>query len=361
MILVPGLCAAQTASRQLEELAKQVQERSLDLFPATEIFSHGPGPRQDDLELHLGDEHRERQRAYNRWILHELESVPTGDLSPTEQLTHALLARRARDALDWLSYPFHQHSAFIHLNPGVAFVLVRIVGAQPFRNESDYRAWFQRVRRLPAFFASLEGVMREGAAAGVTTPRVLVERALEQLEALTPEDITRSTLWKPMMQFPASMKDDARKSVEADYRRILAEETIPALRHLGNFVRNFYLPKARTTDGFGALPDGKNMYRLAVRYETTTDRTPDEIHELGLAEVERIQASYLAAARKAGFDGNLTEVHAWLRSKPEDYPFISAEQVIEHLQRIHARIEPQLPRFFAQLPNLTVSLNCEPC
>jgi uncharacterized protein (DUF885 family) len=67
------------------------------------------------------------------------------------------------------------------------------------------------------------------------------------------------------------------------------------------------------------------MYRLAVRYETTTDRAPDEIHELGLAEVKRIQASYLAAARKAGFDGNSSEVHAWLRSKSENYPFMSAE------------------------------------
>ena len=350
LVLVPHLCAAQTASRRLETFAAQVQERALDLFPVSEIFSHGPGPRQDRLELTLGEEHRERQRAYNRWILEELESIPAAELSPTEKLTHALLARRARDALEWLSYPFHQHSAFIHLNPGIAFVLIRVVGAQPLRNEADYRAWFRRVQRLPAFFASVEDVMREGAAAGITTPRVLVERALEQLEALTLEDVTKSTLWKPMVQFPASMGDDARKSVEVDYRRILAEEMIPALRHLGDFVRNFYLAKARTTDGFGALPNGKDMYRLAVRYETTTDLTPDEIHELGLAEVKRIQASYLAAAQKAGFDGKLSEVRAWLRSKPENYPFMSAEQVIEHLQHIHARIEPQLPKLFGRLP-----------
>jgi uncharacterized protein (DUF885 family) len=89
---------------------------------------------------------------------------------------------------------------------------------------------------------------------------------------------------------------------------------------------------------------------LAVRYETTTDRTPDEFHEVGLTEVKRIQASYLAAARKAGFEGNLREVHAWLRGKPENYPFMSAEQVIEHLQPMHARIEPQLPKFFVRLP-----------
>ena len=149
LVLVPHLCAAQTASRRLETFAAQVQERALDLFPVSEIFSHGPGPRQDRLELTLGDEHRERQRAYNRWILEELESIPAAELSPTEKLTHALLAWRARDALEWLSYPFHQHSAFIHLNPGIAFVLIRVVGAQPFRNEADYRAWFRRVQRFP--------------------------------------------------------------------------------------------------------------------------------------------------------------------------------------------------------------------
>jgi hypothetical protein len=120
LALAPDLCAAQTASRRLETFAAQVQERALDLFPVSEIFSHGPGPRQDRLELTLGDEHRERQRAYNRWILEALESIPAAELSPTEKLTHALLARRARDALEWLAYPFHQHSAFIHLNPGIA-------------------------------------------------------------------------------------------------------------------------------------------------------------------------------------------------------------------------------------------------
>jgi uncharacterized protein (DUF885 family) len=87
-----------------------------------------------------------------------------------------------------------------------------------------------------------------------------------------------------------------------------------------------------------------------VRNETTTNLTPDEIHDLGLREVKRIQASYLAAAQKAGFSGKVSEVQAWLRSEPKNYPFTSGEQVIEHLNRIHARIVPQLPRLFARLP-----------
>lgn len=350
LALAPGLCAAQTASERLERLAAEAQERALDLFPVSEMFGRGPGPRQDRLELTLSDEHRERQRAHNRWVLDELGRIPAAELAPTEQLTHALLGGRTRDFLEWLEYPFHQHSAFIHLSGGVAFGLVGLVNTQPFRNEADYRAWFRRVQRYPAFLASVEGAMRQGAAAGVTTPRVLVELALAQLEALTPEDITKSTLWRPILRVPRSIDAETRNRLEADYRQILADEMFPALRRLATFVRNDYLPAARTTDGFGALPGGEAMYRFAVRYETTTGLTPDEIHALGLNEVKRIQAGFLATAQKAGFSGKVSEVRDWLRGKPENHPFASGEQVIEHLKGIHARIVPQLPALFGRLP-----------
>ena len=350
LVLAPGPCAAQTASERLEQVAGEAQERVLDLFPVSEMFSRGPGPRQDRLELSLSDEHRERQRAHNRWLLGELERIPATELPPTEQTTHALLGWRARDWLEGLGYPYHQHSAFIHLGGGIAFSLVEVAGAQPFRNEADYRAWFRRVQRYPAFLASVERVMRDGAAAGITTPRVLVERTLEQLEALAPEDMAKSALWRPILRFPRAIDAETRARLEADYRGILADEMFPALRRLARFVRSDYLPVARTTDGFGALPGGDTMYRRVVREATTTDMTPDDVHALGLSEVKRIQAAFVAAAQQAGFTGKMSEVDAWLRGKPENYPFTSSEQVIEHLKAIHARIVPQLPALFGRLP-----------
>jgi uncharacterized protein (DUF885 family) len=348
--LASGECAAQTASERLDQLAAEAQERAFDLFPVAEIFTRGPGPRQDRLESALSDEHRERQRAHNRWVLDELQRIPATELSPSEQLTHALLGDRAREWLEWLAFPFHQHSAFVHLSPGVAFSLIRVIGTQPFRNEADYRAWLRRVQRYPASLASVESVMREGAAAGITAPQVLVERALAQLEALMPEDMTKSTLWKPILQIPTSIDAETRNSLEVDYRRILTDEMFPALRRLATFVRNDYLPRARTTDGFGTLPGGDKMYSFAARSETTTDLTPDAIHALGLSEVKRIQASFLAAAQKAGFSGRISEARAWLRSQPENHPFTSSEQVIEYLNGINARIVPQLPALFGRLP-----------
>ena len=354
-LLAPGLCAAQAAeqraSQRLERLAAESYERGLDLFPVGEIFSRGAGPRQDRLELTLADEHRERQRAHHRWILAELQGIPPGELGPSEKLTHELLAWRARDSLEWLAHPFHQHSAFTHLDGGIAFGLVRVVGTQPFRNEADYGAWHRRLQRYPAFLESVERVMREGAATGVTTPRVITERALSQLEALAPDDMTKSTLWKPIAQLPSSIDAAARSRIETDYRRLLAAEMFPAIRRLAAFVRNDYLPKARTSDGFGALPNGEAMYRFASRSTTTVDLTAEEIHNLGLREVKRVQAAFLATAAKAGFAGGMSEVRGWLHGKPESYPFTSADQVIEHLNRINARIVPRLPKLFGRLPN----------
>ena len=348
--MTPSLGVAQTASERLERLAAEQTERILDLFPVGEIFGRGAGPRQDRVELTLSDEHRERQRGFQRWVLKELEAISRSELGTSEKLTHELLAWRASTSLEWLSMPFYQHSAFIHLNGGLAFGLVQVVNRQPMRNEADYRAWFRRLQRYVAFIDDVGRVMREGAAAGITTPRVIAERTLSQLDALAPADMTKSSLWKPMTSFPESIDAATRASLEAEYRKILVDEVFPAMRRLSVYARNEYIPKARTSDGFGALPGGDRMYRFAARYETTSDLTPDEIHDLGLKEVRRIQASYLAAAEKAGLKGTIGDVQRALRNDPKLYPFTTGEQVIEHLHRIHARIVPQLPKLFGRMP-----------
>ena len=222
-------------------------------------------------------------------------------------MTHALLAWRARNSLEWLSIRFYQHSAFIHLNGGLAFGLVQVVSRSRSATRriiapgsgacsatallDDVGGRDARRRGRGGHHAAGHRRARAGAARSAHARRHDEEHVLGADRAVPGVDRRR----------------DAR-SLEADYRRLLADEMFPAIRRLSAFVRNDYLPKARTTDGFGALPGGDRMYRLAVRYETTTDLTPDEIHELGLREVKRVQASYLAAAEKAGFSGKVGEV-----------------------------------------------------
>ena len=346
---------ADTPSQRIARLATEARERWLDLSPVSETMGAGAGPRQDRLELMFTDAHRERQREHHRWVLRELETIPLDALNPSEKLTHQLLARDSREGLEWLSYPFHQHYIFVQMNGGVANNLINLVGRQPFRHEADYQAWLRRLQRYPLLLDGAADVMREGMAARITIPRALVERALLQLDSLAPNlhdghDIANSSLWKPVLNFPAAMDAASRQRFEADYRKLLADAVFPAIRRLSVFVRTAYLPHARTSDGIGALPQGAAMYRLAVKSSSTTELSPDEIHALGVREVERIQKQFLAAGARAGFMGPMADFGRWLRATPENCPFNSGEQVIEYLYRIHARIVPQLPRLFGRFP-----------
>lgn len=343
---------AKTASMSLDRLVKDSREKYLDLFPLEETMDTGPGPRQDRLEMYFTGEHRERQRRYHEWVLSSLRDIPLQELNRTERLTHRLLARESELGLAGLKFPFDQHFIFIQLDGGMANDLVKLVGRQPFRNGPDYRAWFSRLRRYPAFMDGVSQLMKEGMASGITIPRTIVERSLAQLDALAPPDqeMTKSALWKPMTQMPGTIDAASRNALEAEYRQLLASDVFPAARRLARFVREEYLPRARTTPGFGALPRGAEMYRLLVRWNTTTDMTPDAIHELGLKEVKRIQEKVTTAAAKVGYAGPVKDLGRWIQSKPEYFPFTTGQEVLDYLNGINARIVSQLPKFFGRMP-----------
>ena len=345
-----GAQAQPSASQRLETLAAEAQERAYDLFPFGETMGKGAGSRQDKVELTFTAGHRERQRAHHRWILEQLAGIPVAGLNASERLTHALLERRSRESLEWLAFPLHQHYILIQMDGGLATTLIKLLARQPFRNEADYRAWLGRAAGLPKYVDGVVDVLREGAASGLTVPRVIVEQSLKQLDALTTEKIEQSTFWKPVATFPASIANERRQPIEAEYRKLLTSGVFPALRRLTSYIRNDYLPRARTTDGFSALPQGDAIYRLAVRLETSTDMTVDAVHALGLREVARVQPLLIEAARRAGFTGPLAELQQWIAGNPRNYPFTSGEQVLEYLRAIHARIVPQLPQLFTRFP-----------
>jgi uncharacterized protein (DUF885 family) len=340
------------ASVALDDLVKESRERSLDLFPLLETASSGPGPRQHLVEIYFSDEHRARQTRHHEWVRSKLALISLADLSPTEQLTHRLLARESERSLAMLQFPLHQHSVFIQLNGGVPFDLVRLIARQPLRNEADYRAWITRMRAYPAFFDAAQTVMRDGMASGMVLPRAVVNRTLVTLSALAvPEaELEQSALWNPMRRLPTSIDATTGRALEAEYRALLAAEVIPAARRLLKFAHDEYLPRARSDHGIGALPRGAEMYRQIVRFETTTEMTPDEIHALGLKEVERIQQRLKVSAAHLGYMGSIKDLAPWMRTKPEYRPFKTGQEVLDHLNAIHARIVPQLGRLFGRMP-----------
>ena len=351
-----GGCASApvgTPSERLAALAERTYQAQLDLNPILETYRHGAGPRQDRIAIEFSRAHVERARALHRVTLADAAAIPAEPLGETERLTLRLLAYNARTELEELDHPIEEHALLGHSWGGLANQFIRWPTYQPFNDEGDYRAWFRRLKRAAAMFPEGRVVLEDARRKGITAPAVLVRLALLQWDSLLPADgdPAKSALWVPMTKWPATLDGAARARLEGEYRALLRDEIFPPMRVFVAYARGTYLPSARTSDGIAAIPGGEAMYRFLVRRHTTIDLTPDQIHELGLKEVHRIQTQLVLVAIQAGFRGEMRDFGGWIASRPENYPFDTPEQVLEHLRTIHrTRIVPQLPKLFSRLP-----------
>lgn len=343
-----GICAAQSPHERLRVLAAQSYSRYLDLFPQEETLAIGAGPRQARLEIHVSAAHDELERKHYREVLARLSGVPARGLPDTDAVTRRLLELQSRWGLERLDFPLVEHNLLIPLDGGLAADLVQLMTRQPLRDDEDFRKWMKRVARYPALLAAARVRLAAGVEKGVTTPRVLVERSLDQWDRIAGSEARRSTLWAPAQRFSPQL--------QREYERLLDDSVLPAMRGFVRFVREDYLPKARTTDSIADIPGGDRIYAMLVRQQATAELTPDAIHELGLTEVKRIQLQVMLAAGQAGFKGELRDLRTWLRADERNFPFTEPQQVIDHLRGIEARIVPELPKLFKRLPRAPLEI-----
>jgi len=341
----------QSASERLQKLGNDMVEQEFDLQPATETFSEGPGPRAGRPAFILGGDPGARTRAVYTPLLEGLGKIPVAGLSETDRLSHQMLGLRARSELEKLDYPLREVQ---FANPTFSLhgsMLLLGSSVQPLRTEADFEAWLTRVEGTSAAFDDAIALMKAARAREWTTARALVERSVKQVETIARPAADKGPFWGVVAKYPKDVAPGKRESFVKRYRETLNGKFLPALRRYAKFLREDYLPSARTTTGIGALPGGDKAYRMLARQSTTTELTPDEIHAIGLAEVARIKPKMLEVARGLGFKGEVKEFAAWVRTSPANYPFTTAEQVLEALRKVNAKVEPELPKLFAKLPS----------
>ncbi len=178
---------------------------------------------------------------------------------------------------------------------------------QPFKTVQDYDAFLKRVDGFVAWTDQAIVNMRLGIARGYTLPRILAERTLPQLQAHVVTRAEESLYWGPITLFPADFTAADRERLTAAYRAAIETKIVPSYRKLLDFMRDEYVPRARTSAGLDALPDGKAWYAYNVRRITTTDYSPAQIHQVGLDEVKRIHTEMAGVMRRVGFEGTLQE------------------------------------------------------
>jgi uncharacterized protein (DUF885 family) len=223
----------------------------------------------------------------------------------------------------------------------------------------DYNDMISRLLRLPAVVDQTIALLDSGLKLGVTPPRITLRDVPGQIRDLIPEDPLKSALLAPFTNFPAGIPERSRVSIRADAVSAYNQQTRPAFQRLQAYLTNTYLPHARETIGMSALPDGAAWYAYNVKVQTTTTRTPREIHEMGLSEVKRIRGQMDSLIRSTGFTGDFAAFTHMLRTDPKFF-YTDSAVLVRAYRDITKRIDPELPKLFGRLPRLPYGVSTIP-
>ena len=287
------------------------------------------------------------QRRYDDegQFVQRLEQLEPATLTSDEQINRAMLLRQLRDnrtefedglhliALNMRSGPQHRHSMIDYL---------------PMDSEQDYQDWLARLSALPEQLGDYRALLQEGIARERTQAQIVMSRVPAQIQNLITDDAADSPFYRAFAEMPESFDEETRETLSSSAATIIAEQINPALQELLSFLEQDYLPAARAP-GIGSLPGGKQVYSRLAQHFTTTDLTPDEIHEIGLQEVARIRSEMLAVIEEVKFEGDIAAFNTFLRTDPQFY-YDTPEALLEGYQAVSKRLDPGLVKLFGKLP-----------
>ena len=324
-------------------------EEALTLNPlmATQLGD----PRYNDrLPNMLSAAYREQERDFHQRHLDAVRAIGSEGLDAQDLLSYQIFVRDREVDLEDLDFPTHllPINQFYNL---ANFVTMQGAGtnAQPFKTVADYDAWLARAGLVPVLFDQAIANMREGMAQGVVQPRVLMEKVLPQLDQQIVAKAEDSVLWGPIAKLPEDFSAEDRTRLTAAYTALVMDTLQPAYAKLRAFIADEYLPATRDSVGLGALPGGPEWYAYLVRSRTTTALSPEEIHAIGLAEIERIHGEMRKLMASTGFEGSLQDYFKAMKADPKQY-FASREELLASYQGVRATVDPLLPKLFSVKP-----------
>ena len=241
---------------------------------------------------------------------------------------------------------------------GPQLLFPQIIAVMPFLTVGDYDHYIARLNKVPVVFAQVQQAMDAGLLDGRTEPRILMEKAQAQVEQIAAAKPEASPFSAPLKKFPASISAADQKRIRAEAMDAITGNVLPSYDRFGRYLKAQYVPQARTTLGTSALPDGTAYYAFLIRHSTTTSRTAEQIHQLGLDEVKRDEAEMLVIAKKLGYS-DLKSFNAALKADPKQPP-ASAAQLIDAFRKPLSAMRAKLPDFFGRLPKAPLEVEPVP-
>jgi uncharacterized protein (DUF885 family) len=290
--------------------------------------------------------------ARTREFLGRFEAIDTTGFPEQEKLNQELMVRDLREGLegaklkDWLM-PVNQISG-IHLQaPQFPAMLT-------FTTVKDYDDLITRYKLLPRAFDQTIEHMRAGMAAGLMPPKFLLEKVVVQTEGIASTPAEKSPFAQPLAQFPKAIPAAEQTRIREQMLAAIQGSIVPAYARLSRFVKEEYAPKGRAEPGMWSLPGGEARYAFAVKASTTSNLTPEQIHQLGLSEVARIEGEMLQVGRKLGYN-DLKSLYAGIDKDPKLRAH-SRQQILDLYKRHIDQMYARLPQLFGRLPKARIEV-----
>jgi len=343
VLVLGGACVRPAVSPPTPSLGQLIHGYERETSPYYPLTASERGLHQYDRVLanDIGDDWIRGLKEICTRYRGELRRVDAGALSAKARVTYDVFAYRLDLCVESFAYPW----TLVPVNQ-VGFswptrfpILGAGRGIHPFKTVQNYEDFLGRVDGFVLWMDTAIANMRLGQARGITLPRDLVLRVIPQLDAQIVANPETSLFWEPIKHFPSSFDDAARRTLEAKYRRAIQDQIVPAYRRMRDFMQNDYLPHCRTTAGFGDLPDGRAWYAWSVRASTTTDLTPQQIYDIGIAEITRIRTEMAALQAQITTAGD-----------PDLPRYGSPEALLAAYGNVRTSVEAALPTLFGRLP-----------
>ncbi len=340
-----------TAPAQLKQLLDEDWEFRMQADPLYATYTGDqrfndrlPGMTEADFEGRLAAKIRFQKR---------LCGINRAGLEEADRLNYDIFLRLLENEINELK--FRPYRMPLSKSGGFHIEFPDLPNYTPFNTIQDYENYVARLSGFRQYAAEFINLMREGLRQGQVPARVTLEGVDEILRAQILDDPQKNSLYLPFQEFPKGYPEVVEKRLKEEAQAAIKKSVILGYQSLLDFLQKEYLPAARDGIAAAELPDGQAYYQHRIRYFTSLDLTPEEIHATGQSEVQRIRAEMEALIRKTGFQGGFGEFIAFLRTDPRFYVDTPA-QLLKETALILKRIDGELPRLFKTLPRLSYGI-----
>jgi uncharacterized protein (DUF885 family) len=354
-LAIPAAAAPADETARLYDLFKREWEARLKESPllATSVGRHEynhllPSATPADLA---------REVAATRAFLQELAGIDRGKLSPADAVNYDIFRRQLENRIT--DYELGDYQMPFNSDSGFHIGFARLPDEIPLATVKDYENYISRLQAWPRLMGETIELMRMGLKRGFTVPRAVLDGYEKTISAHVVDDPAKSVFWAPFERFPATMPAPERERLKKEGRAAVLDGAVAGYRAFLDFYLKEYLPNTRTTLGASELPNGRAYYAQQIRQYTTLDLTPEEIHKIGLAEVERISAEMREVMRQVDFQGDFAAFLQFLRTDPRFYPK-TPEELLARAAWIAKRMDGKLPSLFKTLPRLPYTVEPVP-